>query len=61
MPAYDAAYNDPATLERINLDVADGEALGVRATPTFFVNGEEVTFRGYNDLSAAVEQALAGQ
>ena len=59
MAAFDAAYNDPATLERINLDVADGEALGVQGTPTFFLNGEQIRFRGYEDLSAAVEQALA--
>lgn len=58
MPTFDAAYNDPATLERINLDVTDGKALGVQGTPTFFLDGKEVEFRSYEDLSAAVEQAL---
>ncbi|MDO3635359.1 DsbA family protein [Mycolicibacterium arseniciresistens] len=58
MGAFDTAYNDPATLERINLDVADGEALGVQGTPTIFLNGEELDFRTYEDMSSAVEQAL---
>ncbi len=58
MAAFDAAYNDPATVERINLDVADGEALGVKGTPTIFVDGSRVQFNGYEDLSAAIDQAL---
>ncbi len=35
--AHDLA--DPATLRRVLADRAGGEALGVRSTPTFFVNG----------------------
>ncbi len=58
MVAFDAAYNDPATLDRINMDVADGQALGVQGTPTIFLDGEEVKFKTYEDLSAAVDQAL---
>jgi len=58
MAAFDAAYDDPATLDRVNIDVADGKALGVQGTPTFFLDGNEVEFRSYQDLSAAVEQAL---
>ena len=60
MPAFDAAYNDPATLDRINLDVADGQALDVKGTPTVFLNGDRVDFKSYEDLTAAVEQALTG-
>jgi protein-disulfide isomerase len=58
MTAFDTAYNDPATLDRVNIDVADGKALGVQGTPTFFLDGNEVEFRSYQDLTAAVEQAL---
>lgn len=60
MAAFDAAYNDPATLDRVNVDVADGKALGVQGTPTFFLDGTEVEFRSYDDLKTAVEQALNG-
>ncbi|MET0455992.1 MAG: thioredoxin domain-containing protein [Mycobacterium sp.] len=58
MAEFDTAYDDPATLDRVNVDVADGRALGVQGTPTFFLDGSEVSFQSYEDLSAAVEQAL---
>lgn len=61
MSAYDSAYNDPATLARINVDVADGKALGVQGTPTFFLNGNQIKPKGYGDLAATVNQALNGQ
>lgn len=60
MAAYDKAYNDPATLDRINMDVADGQALGVQGTPTFFVNGEKLEPKGYQDFATALDNALAG-
>ena len=59
MGAFDATYNDPAILERIQLDIADGTALGVQGTPTFFLNGERIQPRSYEDLSTALDQALA--
>lgn len=55
---YDAAYTDPATLDRIRVDVADGEALGVQGTPTFFLNGERLEPRSYDDLTGALDAAL---
>jgi protein-disulfide isomerase len=58
MALYDAAYNDPATLERVKVDVADGKALGVKGTPTFFLNGDKLKFNDYEELSAAVERSL---
>lgn len=56
---YDDAYNDPATLDRIRRDVADGIALGVQGTPTFFINGQRVQPRSYTDLTNALDTALA--
>ncbi|MDG4664440.1 thioredoxin domain-containing protein [Mycobacterium sp. 236(2023)] len=58
MAAFEHAYNAPATLERIREDVADGTALGVQGTPTFFLNGEQLTIRSYGDLGAAIDKAL---
>lgn len=58
MAAFDEAYNDPATLQRIRLDTNDGEALGVQGTPTFFVNGDQVPVRSPDDLRNAIENAL---
>ncbi|KAA0113335.1 DsbA family protein [Mycolicibacterium sp. P9-22] len=58
MAAFDAAYNDPATLERIRVDQRDGEALGVMGTPTFFVNGEQIPVQRSDDLRNAIDSAL---
>ncbi|MFW0772800.1 DsbA family protein [Paenarthrobacter nitroguajacolicus] len=43
LAAYDAAVADDKTKERIKKDIADGTALGVKGTPTFFLNGEMLT------------------
>src|SRR5699024_10321437 len=40
MGAYDAAVADPATRDRVEADITDAMALGVRSTPTFFLNGQ---------------------
>lgn len=58
MGAFESAYDDPATLERIRVDQRDGEALGVMGTPTFFVNGEQVALQRYDDLRKAIDSAL---
>lgn len=59
MEQYDDDYADPATAERIRKDQADGEALGVSGTPTFFVDGELLQPRSYEDLTDALDAALA--
>lgn len=42
LAAYDAAVANEATKDRIRQDIADGKALGVTGTPTFFLNGEKL-------------------
>ncbi|GLW11594.1 hypothetical protein Misp01_67220 [Microtetraspora sp. NBRC 13810] len=59
LAAWDKAYNDPATLERIKKDVADGQALGVSGTPTFFLNGQKLEPQSVDDFKAAIDAALA--
>jgi protein-disulfide isomerase len=56
---FDVAYNDPATMDRIDADRNDGLSLGVQGTPTFFVNGERVTVQTFDDLRRAIDDALA--
>jgi protein-disulfide isomerase len=58
MLAFDAAYNDPATVDRIQQDIDDGTALGVQGTPTFFVNGTQIRPKSYEDLTRALDDAL---
>ncbi|WP_285363982.1 DsbA family protein [Microbacterium sp. LMC-P-041] len=58
MAAYDAAITDPATLDRVQADRSDGERLGVRSTPSFFIDGEPVVLEAWGDLEAALEKAV---
>lgn len=58
MAAFDAAYSDPATAARVAADVADGEALGVQGTPTFFLDGQRLEPTTYGDLTDALDAAL---
>lgn len=59
MERFRASYEDPATLERIERDQADGEAAGVSGTPTFFLDGEKLEVSGIDELIDRFEDALA--
>ncbi|HVK61870.1 MAG TPA: thioredoxin domain-containing protein, partial [Bdellovibrionales bacterium] len=60
---------DPKTLSRdaviekhkaiIERDQADGQAVMIQGTPTFFVNGRRVFDLGYEPLKKAIDSALA--
>ncbi|MBO9625324.1 MAG: thioredoxin domain-containing protein [Microbacterium sp.] len=60
LAAYDAAVADPATLARIEADKKDGADLGVRSTPSFFLDGRLVELQQWGDLEAAIEKAVNG-
>jgi len=59
MAAYDAAIADPATMERVNADKADGQALDVKGTPTFFLEGRLIQPASIEELRSLVETAIA--
>ncbi len=48
----------PAIEQIIQEDLEDGQKLGVRMTPTFFVNGEPLLDFGYEPLKALIARAL---
>ena len=50
--------NDPVIQERINQDLADAKALGVKKTPGFFVNGKPLTSFGRSQLRQLVESEI---
>lgn len=52
------ATTDPEITSRIRQDEADGRALGVNGTPTFFINGKMLPQLGYAPLRAAIEAEL---
>lgn len=58
MAAYDAAVADPETEQRVRADFAEGRALGVGSTPTFFVDGRPLVIERWNDLETAIDAAL---
>jgi protein-disulfide isomerase len=43
---------------KIDLDEKDGQALGIRKTPTFFVNGRMLHSIGYDPLKQAIDRGL---
>ncbi|KIN69956.1 DsbA-like thioredoxin domain protein [Sulfitobacter noctilucae] len=58
----DAAHNQmraPQTLAILNQDRADVEAMGVRQTPTFYVNGKPLDPFGVDELRALVAAEVA--
>ncbi|WP_194421563.1 thioredoxin domain-containing protein [Microbacterium abyssi] len=60
MAAFDEAVANPATADRVELDVNEGDRLGVSSTPTFFVDGEPVTLEKWDDLENSIESAVNG-
>lgn len=59
MAAYDAAIADPATEARVQEDLDAGTALGVTGTPTFFLDGKQLSLTTPDDLPDAIDASLA--
>lgn len=58
LAAYDNAVADDKTKERIKKDIADGKALGVTGTPTFFLNGDKLTLNTEEQFRQMLAEAL---
>jgi protein-disulfide isomerase len=56
---FDAALDSGQYAAEVSNDVADGEAYGVTATPTIFINGVQLTNLTPEGLRAALDRALA--
>ena len=57
MEKYDAAVAGEATKDRIRMDIADGKALGVTGTPTFFLNGEKLVLNSEEQFRQLLSDA----
>lgn len=55
---FDAALDSGKFAGRVKRDLAEGDRLGVDATPTVFVNGRRARDRSREGLKAAIEAAL---
>jgi len=53
-----AAVKENRYAAKIDLDKKDGQALGVRRTPTFFVNGRELVRFGEADLRQLIDDEM---
>lgn len=54
-----ADMNSPDVTRAIQKDLQDAQALNVRTTPEFFVNGRPMPSFGYEQLSQLVKEAVA--
>lgn len=54
----DAAFAENRYQEKLQRDLKDGQALGVRQTPTFFVNGRKLARFSETDLRALIDEEL---
>ena len=53
--------NNPAITKRIRQDYEEGIRIGVRGTPTIFINGKKLRDRGVQSMEAAIEKELQKQ
>jgi protein-disulfide isomerase len=59
--AFDTCFDNKAALDMVKADEAEANALGVRSTPTFFINGRKLDGAlPYENFKTAIDQALAG-
>ena len=58
MEKFGAAVKENRYAEKIERDKKDGQALGVRRTPTFFVNGRELARFGETELRSLIEDEM---
>ncbi len=57
--AFDACFDSKAALDSVKADQAEAESLGVRSTPTFFINGRKLEGAlPYESFKSALDQAL---
>ena len=55
MEKFAKDLNDPATILRVDKDVQLGRSVGVKGTPTIFINGSITKARTLEDFQAIVE------
>ena len=58
MEKYDAAMAAEENKERIRKDIADGRALGVTGTPTFFLDGQKLTINSEGQFRTLLDDVV---
>ena len=57
--AFDSCFDSRKYLGKVEADLRRGEQLGVRGTPSLFLNGEMLAPTSYEDLVQLIELAIA--
>lgn len=58
---FDACFDNSAAQDAVKADQAEAEELGVRSTPTFFVNGRKLEGAlPFENFKEAIDEALGG-
>jgi protein-disulfide isomerase len=58
---FDSGLDSGKFAELVQRDVEEGMKLGLKATPTLFLNGRRVSVKSYDDLKAQVDALLTAQ
>jgi protein-disulfide isomerase len=58
MERFQADFDDPRWAVKVQRDMADGAAMGVKATPTIFVNGVVLPELSQEALESSIERVL---
>jgi len=60
MEKFTQELNQGTYKNKVNQDLLNGQALGVDATPTFFLNGKKLQLFSFADLDTEVGKAIGG-
>jgi protein-disulfide isomerase len=58
-PEFEKLMKSSQVQEMIRSDIAQGKSIGVKGTPTVFINGKRVKDKSFNGIKQAIDQALA--
>ena len=58
---FDSGLDSGKFAELVQQDVEEGMKLGLKATPTLFLNGRRISVKSYEDLKARVDALLTAQ
>jgi len=59
LDAFEADRKDPTLRAKINQDLMDGIEMGVRGTPTIYIDGKHLKNRSLDGFQAAIAGAMS--
>lgn len=60
VPLFKSHLNSSVITDSIKESFSEAQKLGLTGTPSFYLNGEMMTFTTYEDFTGQIEQAIAG-